>query len=171
MSGQSYFRHDVITSLAMCAPPVRMVVVEAYSCRENVDGPLEDYHSVLPVFAIVGTIQNGYQKQAAGDPLSPPISPTHDGMIENGWEFDDNPQSKEFDLLIEDNEFGFCLLNDESRANVDEVREVVLCAWPPEEDANRLAPVIERLRKAARYKAKKAEPPNRPRRRLDPDGH
>jgi hypothetical protein len=149
--------HTMPFTLAMATPAVRMVVVHAYANREADGTWYEHDHVVYPVLAIVGYHEHTYNRRSEEDHLFR-TAPTHDAMEELGWRYEGGSVLVEFDAVIHDPEYGLT----DAKLALDNCSngayEIVPCPWPAAEDSERLAPVIERLRAAARDKVMMSEP-------------
>jgi hypothetical protein len=151
---QRYDRHELPVALALSPLAVRCVVVHAWAELHS-DGARDSGHQVYAVLCLLGRQAHGYRRRF--DEHRPPrTAPTHDGMEGLGWVYDPIGATTEFDVVIHTEDYGLC---DASFAldMENSVHEVVVCPWPEAEDAERLAPIIERLEAAARAKVERAE--------------
>jgi hypothetical protein len=143
--------HALPVSVALAAPAVRLTVVEVYA-NPAPDGGWDAPHEFHPALAILATAAHSFARRC--DPSrSFRVAPTPEGMEAHGWVFQSHASSIAFDVVVCDPEFGLC----EASSAFDAVNvafRVVACPWPAEEDAERLAPVVEELRAEAIAKAR-----------------
>jgi hypothetical protein len=144
--------HGLPATLAMCAPAVRMVVVDVWA-NQLEDGSWDDAdHAIYPVLAILAKQEHRYV-QPFSEQRPPDIAPTSEAMESLGWRYESR-QAIAFDVVVNSPEHGVC---DGALAfgGSNEGYRAVACPWPPEEDPERLAPIIDELRAEARAKAER----------------
>ena len=131
-------------AVALCTPAIRTVVVRASAWRETPNSPLEVEHEIVPVLAMRATTSRcyGHEERDAEEYFE------EAALLDNGWYFDHVAESVE--PILADRELGLVGLDDTSCSNTAE--EIVACPWPEDEDEDRLAKVIERVRKEATEK-------------------
>jgi hypothetical protein len=146
-------RHDLPVTLAMSPPAVRMVVVQVWAER-GPDGEWSEGgtdYQICPVLAILAKQSYRYTRPHQGA-ARPKVSATHAGMEELGWAYEPVCDLIDFDVVIYDPQYGICQASFALEGS-NCVDKAVPCPWPPDEDAQRLAPLIANLRSEARKKA------------------
>lgn len=124
-------------SAGLCAPAVRMVVVEAGT--GDVAG--ETWHNLHPVLAIESRNVTVFTRaHEPGGYLEPA---TLEEAESEGWRRDRGP-TPEYDAIVMDEEHDISTARLVFRA-INTAYRIVVTPWPPEEDEARLAEVIAEL--------------------------
>lgn len=145
-----YDKHLIPAGIALAAPAVRMVVVQAWAHRDP-DGRWDDGHEIYPVLAIVGTQAHGYSRpKGSGRPERRSGSPRT--MERLGWSYDEWEARPTFAVVVRHPEDGELSLAEYLECS-NTAQEVVVCDWPRRQDGPKLAPAVARVKAEARRKA------------------
>jgi hypothetical protein len=131
-------------SVALVAPAVRVVIVHAFAWNEGDE--LRTAHVVYPVVAIRSSVVDRYDRPREEGEHPPRALPDREAMLAAGWSY--RGRDVEEDLLIITSDFDLCPASLALGACNAESRPVA-CPWPAEEDAERLADVIDDLKAGA----------------------
>ena len=149
---QRWQHHTVIQSSSLSPPSQRMVAVQA-----SIDGG-EPWHDILPVVAIESRIERCYSRQvpAGRDEITP--APTHRELTASGWHLVD--RQRVIEPLILDPYSGEIapLSSDHWQASNSTDPRLAVCTWPPEDDEQRLADLVQRLTEDIRRRLKAKVP-------------
>src|SRR5262249_31330446 len=140
-------RHQTALARAMSitTPASRMVYVEGIYYPPNANAK-PNPHRFYPVLAIKAT--NKILYWATTQDADPPrMGATHEEMLGFGWSVEDASDFVEYTPVLFD---GDRLCDPESVEAMSTVGRLVLAPWPPEEDEERLAPVVSELTNRAR---------------------
>lgn len=136
--------HDI--SAALCAPAVRLVLLIASS---GGGGERAEAH---PVVALQTTVRRRYH--AAGH-RRPPQGAAARQMAAAGWALDG--QFAVTEPLVLDCEGDMVTLEQLVDLEGVQAHRLVAATWPPEQDGERLAPLLDRVLEDAREKARWGE--------------
>jgi hypothetical protein len=150
---RKYHHATLARAVSLTAPSVRMVYVLAWHDRDEGGG-----HRAYPVVELQRTLSTEYRKPKRSEAV-PRRGATHAEMERLGWQAD----------------WSFFFVPSYTPVLLDEARglssippdvegpgtvgKLVPAPWPPEEDAERLAPIVAKLMDQCRPKARaKAKP-------------
>jgi hypothetical protein len=134
-----------------------MVVISAWACRLDGDGPWQVDVEFYPVLAIVAETRLHYvMRRFSESDEYPPTGANHAEMLNFGWRYSAGADAPEFDVLIYTDDYGI-LPATESLDCDNEAHETHQAPWDPSEDAIWLVGPIERLKAESLEKAEKTE--------------
>lgn len=153
---------------SLVVPAIRMVYVWATAIRkerlpqqdqrdatQEVEGIVYE-HTIYPVVAIVSYIKTTYDRLVTEDEdYDQELPTTHEEAMAQGWKY--QGESLEIAPVVQGIDCWrgelVCVDGSEKGSRsldpMQEGVELVLCTWPPEEDAERLRPIISRAETAA----------------------
>jgi hypothetical protein len=134
-----YVDHTRESGHALCPPAVRMAVVTVYG--EGPDPAAYEAY-VQPVVALQSFTRKHYWYAARSTDEMPSTSGTERDLLRRGWVL--SVVEAVTTALVCDEDFGLVSYDDDPGPN--EVFRLVACPWPADEDGERLAPVVARLR-------------------------
>jgi len=134
---------SLVNAVSLAAPSVRMVAVCAWA-NPDAAGEWETGHEVFPVLAIEGRLTSEFSRtRREGDAHRPA---TMAQMLKDGWSHDATDVN--YDVIVMDGDYGLGpAATSLSGSNI--AHEVVVCPWPPELDAERLAGAVGRVNQRA----------------------
>lgn len=142
---------DIVTGVALTAPAVRLVVVNACAFPDpDGDGFIAE-HVLYPVLAIEATIRQSFSARADSGPRG--HAPTPEAMEQLGWRYSGGGLGASYDPVVLTHDYGICGASFAFDWEA-ETWEVFACEWSRDEDETRLAEEIARLRDKALSQAK-----------------
>jgi hypothetical protein len=139
-----------VRSQVMCAPAVRMVLVECWACRDEAAGGVETGLKLYPVLALRSTVDQFWAKNHRAEDYADDGGTAAD-LRKRGWQPRDEESNVEAIYL--DPDYGLLAHDDPVALGDNTTRELVVCPWPQSEDESRLAAVIDLTRREAIRKA------------------
>jgi hypothetical protein len=145
---QRFDDYEFPLSVGLCAPAVRLVVVEAWACLAQPAGVWETGSAIHPILAIQAEVRAEFSRPHRPNDHRRPttLSPSE----REGWIHEST--GTHYDAIINTPEYGIAPASF-ACDGLNVACTVVECPWPKSQDAKRLAKVIAAVKAEAMTQA------------------
>jgi hypothetical protein len=144
------FRSDFyqpIVHLTLAPPPQRRLVVVQAWCDSEHDQPREGGHHFHEVLYVQAVVFRSYERsRKANEPCARPRSPLTVDLLRDGWHYEafwENTVCYSPIIMGSDGYLGTA--SEIMEYDLFGAWRLVACPWPPEQDEQALAPVVQEL--------------------------